>query len=331
MSKFRILSAADVTSLLSMDKVISTVDQAYRSKYTGDGEIWPMVYHAFSDESDMDIRSGYLKSQKVFGTKLLSWFGMNAKKNLPELNGAVLLCNSENGQPSGLVEATSLTGLRTGAASAVASHYFSKKNAKTLLVVGSGTQSTFQVLGQLYAVPTIQNVLIYDPIDSSSAKTRVEKLRNDTARFSGITLTAVSNLEEAVRSADIINTVTPSTKPLVYSAWLQPGVHINAVGADMEGKQELDPEIFSKSRVIVDDLEQATTVGETQNALKAGTIDKRKVKEIGKLITENNDLSAVRQEMTVFDTTGIALQDLGTASLALALAEKNHVGQVVEL
>lgn len=351
MAKLKVLNANDIAHLLDMPSVINVVEDAYKEKADHSGEIWPMVYHAFSDMADMDIRSGCLKPKKVFGNKLLAWFGDNAKANKPELNGVVTLYSYDDGFPIAIVNAPALTGFRTGAAGAVASRLLANPNAKNLLMVGAGGQAAYQIMAQLTALPTVDHVMVYDPMSIENAqgfvktiKDRLLKLFSTNihdnlpaqaeeiqSRLTKVTFTAVSDLEAATKKAQVIVTATPSTKALIKADWIQPGTHINAIGADMEGKQEIDSKVYSTAHAFVDDREQATTVGETQNPINDHLITKEQVTEIGdaligKAAGRNND-----QEITIFDSTGIALQDLEAASLALKNAQQFNLGTEVEI
>lgn len=351
MAKVKVLNANDIAHLLDMSAVINAVEDAYKEKADQSGEIWPMVYHAFGDMADMDIRSGCLKPKNVFGNKLLAWFGDNAKVNKPELNGVVTLYSYSDGFPIAIVNAPALTGFRTGAAGAVASRLLANPSAKDLLMVGAGGQAAYQIMAQLIALPTINHVMVYDPMNSANAQRFVETAKERLItlfstniqatlpeqaeavqkRLAQVSFTAVSDLEAATKDAQVIVTVTPSTKAMIKAAWVQPGTHINAIGADMEGKQEVDSQLYTTARAFVDDREQATTVGETQNPIKDHLITKDQVTEIGDVLIGKATGRQAAQEITIFDSTGIALQDLEAASLALKNAQQFNLGTEVEI
>jgi alanine dehydrogenase len=351
MTKVKVLNAQDVSHLVDMPTMIDVVQDAYQEKAAKTGEIWPMVYHAFSDMADMDIRSGVLQPKHIFGNKLLAWFGNNAQRNLPELNGLVTLYSSETGEPVGIINAPALTGYRTGAAGAVASRVLANPHSNTLLMVGAGSQALYQIMAQLCVLPEISTVEVYDPMSNENAKSFAaeaegrlvelfsQKIQENIPamavklekRLSTVRFMAVDDLAMAVKKAQVIVTATPSTKPLIKVEWVQPGTHINAIGADMAGKQELDTAIFAHANAYVDDLEQATTVGETQNPVKDGTLKRDNIHEIGTVLTKQVSGRQNTKEITVFDSTGIALQDLEAANLALQRATEYHVGTTIEL
>lgn len=230
----------------------------------------------------MDIRSGVLASKHVFGSKLFAWFGENAKRGLPELNGLVNLYSSDTGEPVAVLNATALTGFRTGAAGAVASRLLANPDATTLLVVGTGSQAPYQIMAQLCVLPKVTQVILANSRNAKKAQAAaaqmsmtLEKLLNQTIRatnsvvtglidhrLSEVEFTGVTDLPAAVQRSQVIVTATPATKLLIQADWVQPGTHLNAIGADMEGKQELDAKLFQRAQAYTDDVPQASEVGE---------------------------------------------------------------------
>lgn len=174
----KVLNAHDISRLIDMPAVIDVVQDAYKEKAMKTGEIWPMIYHAFSDMADMDIRSGALQPKHIFGNKLLTWFGNNAQQNMPELNGLVTLYSSETGEPTGIINAPALTGYRTGAAGAVASRVLANPHSNTLLMVGAGGQALYQIMAQLCVLPEISTVEVYDPMNHENAENLLIPQRN---------------------------------------------------------------------------------------------------------------------------------------------------------
>lgn len=161
-------------------------------------------------------------------------------------------------------------------------------------------------MAQLCVLPKVTQVLLANPRDAKKAQAAVQRSR-------------------------VIVTATPSTKPLIQADWVQPGTHLNAIGADMEGKQELDAKLFQGAQAYTDDVPQASEVGEIQNPIKAGVIKPEQVVEIGNSLLDptlgRHDANAI----TIFDSTGIALQDLAAANLAFVRAKEQGVGTQVDL
>ena len=351
MSKVRILDHKVIDQVLDMKQVIEAVEKVYALKSSGETDLFPMVFYEFErGKADMDIKSGYLKGENIYGLKLVSWFGENGSKGLPLLYGTTMIFDSRTGKPIGILNAEHVTGMRTGAAGAIGAKYLARKASESLLMVGTGHQSTFQIAATLIAMDNIKTVRIYSPINhdkakavSSTIKERLEKdfllryekgsaLYEEIKRKFDVSYEAVTDLKEAVGKSDIIITATPARSPLIMKEWVRKGTHFSCVGADMEGKQEIDENIFTTARVYVDDMNQAVAVGETEMPIKKGVIARGDIiAEIGDVILGKAKGRSSDEDITIFDTTGIALQDLLTSKLALDIAIAKGLGVEVEL
>lgn len=348
MRNLRVLNDETIRELLDFRSVLSLVEYAYSLKNSNQGFIFPVITYDFEPgKADMDIKSGYLKGDiNVFGLKLVSWFGNNIKKNLPALNGTIMIFDSETGLPLSILSATYITCLRTGAAGGVGIKHLARKDSENLLLIGAGHQALYQLAGALTVLDNIRKVAVYDPIDyqsslnfCSSARSRLLSLLSENSKVTegnamtdkfNIQFEAVRDIQTAVGQADIIVTVTPSRKPLIKKEWVKKGTHLNCIGSDMEGKQEIDERIFSMARVFVDDLNQAVNVGETEIPIKKGIIRKEDIiGEIGNVILGKLPGRISDDDITIFDSTGIALQDLVTAKHVFDLAEERKLGTLV--
>lgn len=351
MSRVVILNQKSIEEVLDMKQVIEVVEQVYSSKSAGEAVVWPMVFYEFEPgKADMDIKSGYLKEKDIYGLKLVSWYGENSKLGLPQLFGTTVVFDSKTGAPIGLLNAEYITGMRTGAAGAIGAKYLARKDSENLLMVGAGHQSTFQIAATLIAMDNIKTVRIYDPLDYDRAKnlsislkeTLEEKflskyvkgsdLYNSISKKFDVQFESVSDIKEAVGVSDIIITATPSRKPLIMNDWVKKGTHFSCIGSDMEGKQEIDEKIFEGARVYVDDMKQAVRVGEVEIPIKKGVIEEKDIiAEIGCVISGCAKGRCSDEDITIFDATGIALQDLATAKLALDAAKEIGLGVEVDL
>lgn len=148
---------------------------------------------------------------------------------------------------------------------------------------------------------------------------------------SGISFEATNKPEETVPQSDIIITVTPSRQPVIKKEWIRPGMHFSTVGSDMEDKEELDPEIFAKAKVFVDDMEHCIEAGEVEIPVKKGIVKETDIHEIGELILGNCEGRTSDDDITIYDPAGMALLDIAAAKVALDLAEEKNLGTVVEL
>lgn len=342
MSEIVVLSKKDLAAMLDLNTVLAGVETALAQKSTRQAALVPMQYHAFGAAADMDIKAGHLSADGVYGLKLVSWFGQNPAKGLPALRGTTLLFDDTTGQPLALLNAEGLSLLHAGAAAAVGAKHLANPASTTLLVVGTGAQAAYQIAATLLAMPGLQKVLLYNPHGAEKAAVRLPAILQKAAELlaaCGKTLTVpVQTVDSdeafpaAVAASQIILTATPSTKALIRAEWVQPGTHISCMGADVKGKQELDPMILKNARVFADDLDQAIKVGECQTAINKGILFQTQLAgELGAVIAKTLAGRVSPQQVTVFDSTGVALQDLTVAKAAYDMALATGVGARVEL
>ena len=340
MASIRILSAQDIAQVFTITDAIEAVEDAYRQKAEGNGVAWPMVYAAFEPGvADMDIRSGELAASGLFGLRLTVWFSGNPAQGLPEIYGTTLICDNANGAPLALLNASAITGLRTGAAGALGIKWLGRKDAKNLLVAGVGHQSAFQVAAVLAACPGIDHVEMWDPRKDEAPEARVAGIREKVdamLKAAGIDrsyeIVAVADGEAACGRTDAIITITPATKPVIRRDWVRPGTHISCVGADMEGKQEIESALDAAARLYVDDRAQSVTSGELEVAVKEGAIAEADiVAELGEVIAGKAEGRTSDDQITVFDTSGIAVQDLASSKVAYERAVEAGLGVTAAL
>ena len=340
MSVIRIINGEVAEKVLNLNDAIGAVERAYAAHSAGRGILWPMVAVVFKEQDgDMDIKSGCLSDEGVYGLKLVSWFSGNAEKNLPQLTGTSLLFDANTGLPLALFNANAMTGLRTGAAGAIGAKYLARPESRRMLMVGAGSQSPFQIAAMLLAMKNIETVMLANPFDPSLARNRaaeitakVKSLLSAAGSDRVFELAPAADLAAAVGTSDVITTATPSYKPMIMDGWVKPGTHFSCIGADMSGKEEIDARIFARARVFADDIEQAVAVGETEIPVRDGIITKEDITgTIGDVIAGKAKGRLSAQDITVFDSTGLALQDLAIARRALGAAEKLELGTVCTL
>lgn len=338
MSSIKVLGRKEIEKVLDMREVIETVKDVYLKKSEGKTETWPMVFYEFEPGvADMDIKSGYIKGVEVFGSKTVSWFGENAKSGLPALNGVITVFDGKTGIPQGVLEGAHITGMRTGAAGAIGAKLLARKDSENLMLLGAGHQGMFQISAALTLLPNIKRVRVVDAMSSENAVKFVDGIAERLASqfktdASGVEFEAVENLEEAVRNSDIIITVTPARKPVILKEWVKKGTHFSCIGSDMEGKEEIDPELFRGARIFVDDKKQCVGVGEIEIPIKTGVISEGDIAgEIGEIMAGSIKGRTNDEEITIFDATGVAILDLATAKLAIDAANKNNMGTDIEL
>jgi len=348
---FRILNQEQIQDLLDMRTTIGLVEKAYKLKAEEDASLFPMVFHEFEPgKADMDIKSGELTGANIFGLKLVSWFGDNPSKSLPAVVGTVLVLDSRTGAPLGIMSGEHITMMRTGAAGSIGAKYLARKDSENLLLVGSGHLGAFQIIATLMNMENIKKVTVYNALSFDQAnefcKSIKDKLLGLLAPYKSqdkefydqmlkridIVFEPTQDIQQATEQADIIITATPSRAPMIKKEWVKPGTHISCVGADMEGKQEIDEHLFASTRVFVDDIGQAISVGETEIPYKKGIITEDQIKaEIGSVILNRENGRVSNEDITIFDSTGISLQDLITANYLLEKAAEKEVGLLTTL
>jgi alanine dehydrogenase len=219
---------------------------------------------------------------------------------------------------------TAITDMRTGAAGGIAAKYLARRNSKVLGLIGAGAQARTQLTALLEVFRSLDEVRVW----SRSKDRREEFIEEMSVKYGGLVeMFSVGSVEEAVRGADIVVTATPSRTPLVMDNWVSPGAHFNCIGADAPGKEELDPSILKRAKIVVDDWEQAAHSGEINVPLSKGFISEEDIwAELGEVIAGKKAGRASDDEITVFVSTGLALQDAVTASLVYRRALERGVG-----
>ncbi|MET3291604.1 ornithine cyclodeaminase family protein [Brevibacillus fluminis] len=351
MFPFRVIDQASVQQLLDMKNVIELVERAYTLKEQNEASLFPMVFHEFAPgKADMDIKSGHLTGANIFGLKLVGWYGDNPSKNLPALVGFVMVLDSNTGVPKGMMSGEPVTLMRTGAAGGIGAKYLARPESEHLLLVGSGHLASYEIMATLMTMKHIKKVTVYNANSYEKAAAFCATVKNhlkekflapykyDQELYNtlldriDIEYAATDDIRSATEQADIIITATPSRKPIIMKEWVKPGTHFSCIGADMEGKQEIDEQLFASARVFVDDVTQAVNVGETKVAVKKGLLAKEEiVAEIGSVILGKTPGRLSDQDITIYDSTGIALQDLITADYVLAQAQEKGIGTVATL
>lgn len=338
MSKVTVLGSEDIKKLITIPMALEAVEGAYAQKSRGEGGLWPMVFHEFDPgKADLDIKSGDLGQTGYFGFKLVSWFGANPDKGLPALFGTAMLFDISTGAPCALLNAGGITAYRTGAAAAIGAKYLARADAETLLICGCGELAPYLAAAALYALPQIRSVKLINPhhpektaaaVPAIAAEVDALLAACDAARTAEISPAA--GLEAAVGESDIIFTATPARAPYIKSAWVKPGTHLSCIGADMSGKEEVEPSLCAKARVFGDDAAQCFAVGECEIPHSLGMLDAL-AGEIGGVITGAALGRVGAEDITLFDSTGIALQDIACSCALLTAAEKAGLGTAVEL
>ncbi|MEM2312510.1 MAG: alanine dehydrogenase [Candidatus Nezhaarchaeales archaeon] len=326
-----ILTRKDVEALLDMKEAIGAVELAFKEKGLGRAQM-PAKIYLFYEKYGGDLRSmpSYLENLDVSAVKVVNVHPQNPEKyGLPTVMAVLILIEPATGFPLTIMDATYLTDMRTGAAGAVAAKYLARRDVKTVALIGSGRQARTQLLGLVTLYGGLESVKVY----SISKESREAFVDEAIKKYPSVKeIRAVGTAEEAVRGADIVVTVTPSRSPIVMSNWIKEGVHINAIGADAPGKEELDPAILKRAKIVVDDWEQASHSGEINVPLSKGLLTKQDVYgEIGQVVAGLKPGRTSNEEITVFCSTGLAVQDAVTAKLVYDKAKSRNLGVWMQL
>lgn len=327
MGELLILSRADVERALTLDSVIAAVEAGFREDAEGKNRTYPVVREQVPEHRGIfGIKSGYMTGRGVMGLKAGGfWLGNVSDYGLPNHQSTMVLFDPRTGAPTALIDANYITAIRTGAASAVAARALSRPDSRRVAMIGAGAQARMQ-LRAVARVRPVEQVWVFDAMAGAAERYAAE------FGGAGFAVTPVGSVDEALKEADLVVTTTPSYTPVVMAGHVRPGTHINAMGADTKGKQELDETLFRRAALVVDSLEQARVLGETQHALGKGIITEEQVRgELGQILIGARPGRLSADEITVFDGTGVSFQDLVAAQLACDEARRQGFGTLVQL
>lgn len=328
MYTLRILNSELTGRFLNMKDAIDHVALAYKLYARGEADVFPVIVHHFeSGKRELDIKSGHLAGAGVYGLKMLGFCSENPARGLAPLSGLILVMDVDKEQPIGIIDGAAITFMRTGAAGAVAARTFARKNAKRALIIGAGNQGRAQLMGLATGMPELAEIEICDMSDEAGERFVAEQ----QIKYPDILLKAApyKNLSEAAAKADIIVTCTRSREYFLKKEWIQPGTHINAIGTDMPGKQEIDPDLMAEAKLFGDSVVQVLQKGECQHAAAEGKIQEEDITEIGQVLEGMRPGRVSDDEITVFDATGMAIQDLIVSAKILEKAAQLGVGSEI--
>jgi len=292
-----------------MADVISVVEEAFRMCGEGRGKMPAKTYLSLERG---DFRAMPAALPGCAGVKWVNVHPQNRVLGLPSIMAILIYSDPETGYPLAIMDATEITAYRTGAAAAVASKYLARPDSHTVGTIGAGFQAHTQIL----AHAELFNLMSMNVFDVSQAA--VDKLMRSLSQF------PIKNCSiQEVAASDIVCTLTPSRSPIIKREWIRPGTHINAVGADAPGKQELDPSIVKEGIIVVDDLEQASGSGEINVPIEKGAYSIDEVYgTLAELVAGKKQGRTNNTDITVFDSTGIAVEDIAVARLLFQKAQQ---------
>ena len=326
MSQVRLLSRSDMASVLAMPDVIEAVEEGFRSVGEKDHVPVRLPVQVADRPAVALFMPAYLHGAHTLGAKVVSAFHDNPSRGLPMITGFYVLCDAETGRLIALMDATFLTGIRTAAASAVATKYLAREDAKVLGIIGTGVQGRFHV-DAIAAVRPIERVVAYNRT-AERGRAFVEGLQSR-----GLSCRLADTAAECAAEADVLAVCTSSSTPLFDGGLVRPGTHVNAVGVFTADSQELDSTLIQRARVFVDTYEGAfEEAGDIIVPLRAGEIARDHIlAELPELATGRKAGRTNRDEITVFKSVGYAMEDAVTAKLAYERASAAGTGSVFDL
>ena len=325
--KILILSENDVRELLSMEECIAVMEKTLETTARGDA-VNPLRTALRFPVGDglLGMMPAYLASPKSAGIKIVTVMPGNHGTEFDSHQGTVVLFEVEHGCPLAVIEASSVTAIRTAAVSALATRLLAREDASKLAILGSGVQAASH-LEAMRCVRDIESVTVWSR-SNANAKRFAD---NESARYE-VPVTPVSSVPDAVAGADIVCTATSAVEPILEGPWIAPGTHINAVGACLRSWRELDADAARRSRVYVDRRESADNeAGDLLIAKEEGVIGAdHVVGEIGELLLGTVEGRSSHEDITLFESLGIGVEDLGTAHFLYEKAAKLGAGTPVE-
>lgn len=289
-----------------MKDAIPAVEKAFALYQKGEVQLPPKNY-LFFEKGDLRCMPAYLPYLKVGGVKNVTVYPGN--KTLPTVMAIITLIDPATGFSLAIMDGTYITDLRTGAVGGIAVKYLSNKDSKVLALIGGGRQAVTQLQAIMAVRPNIERVYVYD--------LNMETAKNFSKTYSkeyGVKIIPALNIKEATEQADIIVTTTPARTPIIKASYVKDGTHINAIGADAKGKQELESSLLKKAKIIIDNWHQASSGGEINVPLSEGVISKKDIYgELGEIVLGKKKRKNSK-EITIFDSTGLAMQDIACAA-----------------
>ena len=310
--------------LLNRADTFAAVEAVFAAMATGAARNFPVVREALGHaEALYGFKSGFDRAGQVLGLKAGGYWPGNAARGLTNHQSTVMLFDPDSGRLSALVGGNHLTALRTAAAAAVSIAHLAREDAEVLGIVGAGHQAAFQLRAALDQ-RRFARVVAWNRTPAA-----LDRLAS-VAAAAGVAFEAVSP-EALGAAADVIVTIASAHEPLLMNGWIRPGAHIACMGADTRGKQELDPALVAAATVFTDEVAQSVTIGEAQHAVAAGLLAEADITPLGAVVTGAHPGRTDAREITLFDGTGVGLQDLAVAAVAVRRADETGAAVRVAL
>ncbi len=322
-----LLTRSDVAALLTLGECIAAVEKAFTLQAEGRA-LEPRVLALHAPDGGFHVKAAGLRLSRFYvATKLNANFPGNGPRwGLPTIQGVVVLSDGDTGQPLALLDSMEITALRTAAATAVAARHLARADSSVVTIVGCGRQGRTQ-LAALSRVRRLTRVYAVD-VDAATA----ERFAREMTATLSVDVSPAGTIGDSGWQSQIWVTCTPSREPLLHRGDVAPGSFIAAVGADNEHKQELDPALMAASSVVVDDLEQCVTIGDLHHAVAQGVLSPSDVHaELAEVVAGLKPGRRSADEITIFDSTGVAIEDVAAAAAVYERAVGAARGVTIDL
>ena len=322
----RVITRSEVRELLTLERCIAAVEEAFRQHGAGAAGR-PGILGMHGENGGFHVKAAFAQDVPLFAAKMNANFPQNPRDfNLPTIQGVIVLSDSLNGYPLAVIDSTEITILRTAAATAVAARSLARPDSSTATICGCGYQAGAQ-LEALAAVRPIRRAFAFD-LDPARARSFAGQISSQGS----LAVEPEEQLSRATLQSDIVVTCTPAKKFYLTTGHVRPGTFVAAVGADSEDKQELEPSLLAGSKVVADIAEQAAAIGDSHHAIACGAMSRNDIYgELSEVVAGAKPGRTSDLEITVFDSTGTALQDVAAAAVVHGEAEKRGAGLVVDL
>ena len=318
-----IVPEKEIAGLIGRAEAFDAIESIFAAMSSGAAYNFPVIREAIGHADALyGFKSGFDRSSLALGLKSGGYWPGNAERGLTNHQSTVFLFDADTGQAKAVVGGNLLTALRTAAASAVSIKHLARKDAKVLGMIGAGHQSAFQ----MRAAAEQRD---FEKVIGWNLHPEMLSRLEETASDLGLPYESV-DLDRMGAEADVIISITSSFKPILRGEQVRPGTHIACMGTDTKGKQEVDIDLLAKATLFTDEVAQSATIGECQHAVAAGIVSKDNINEIGAVINGTHQGRTSESEITLFDGTGVGLQDLAVASAAVELAIKKGVAIEVD-
>ncbi len=317
-----IVPEAAIADLMTPEASFEAVEAVFGAMARGDAYNFPVIREAIGHaEALYGFKSGFDRAGLNLGVKSGGYWPGNAEKGIPNHQSTVLLFDADTGRAKAVIGGNLLTALRTAAASAVSIKHLARPEAKVLGMIGAGHQSAFQMRAAA-AQRSFEKVIGWNLHPEMLPRLA------GTAEELGLPFEAVEL--DGMAEADVIITITSSFAPTLMDGHVSPGTHLACMGTDTKGKQEVDAAILARATVFTDEIAQSVSIGEAQHAVAAGTLAEDRIVEIGAVINGVHPGRSSAEEVTLFDGTGVGLQDLAVASKVLEIAIEKGIAVEVD-